>query len=146
MDCCHVECLVHAWVDDLQLPEQSCIQAEEGMAGAQQAAKAAMTPPSSRATHDPALPAAQSNLAAATISCTPPQTAATSTVGVSPPGGAAATPSGDSDVDSPTGRGVQRLARSGIVSRSLAGGKWTPHIRDADEVRHAQVPCAWPYH
>ncbi|KAK9865934.1 hypothetical protein WJX84_003584 [Apatococcus fuscideae] len=43
------------------------------------------------------------------------------------------TPAGDSEVDSPTGRGVQRVARSGIVSRSLAGGKWTPHIHDGDE-------------
>ena len=45
------------------------------------------------------------------------------------------TPAGDSEVDSPTGRGVQRVARSGIVSRSLAGGKWTPHLHDGDEVR-----------
>ncbi|KAK9833096.1 hypothetical protein WJX74_007069 [Apatococcus lobatus] len=64
---------------------------------------------------------------------TPAHRAAACLADPTPTSAALGSPS-DSEVDSPTGRGVQRLARSGIVSRSLAGGKWTPHIRDADEM------------
>lgn len=118
----------HGVADNRQTLKLCCLQAQESASQTQQAAPAA-----SEAESGPTSSLSPSN-AASGASHTPKHPASQGAAEPTPSSRALTTPSGDSEVDSPTGRGVQRLARSGIVSRSLAGGRWTPHIRDADEV------------
>lgn len=119
--------------DQHMLKTDVTLQAQESTPETQQAAtpEAALSAP--EATSGPTSSLSPSH-SAAIASHTPMHSANQGVAGPTPLSGAMTTASGDSEVDSPTGRGVQRLARSGIVSRSLAGGRWTPHIRDADEV------------
>lgn len=123
----------HGVADDRQTLKLCCLQAQESASQTQQAAPAEAVPAASEAVSGPTSSSPPSN-AAAGASHTPKHPASEGAAEPTLSSGAMTTPSGDSEVDSPTGRGVQRLARSGIVSRSLAGGRWTPHIRDADQV------------